>query len=606
MIRDLLILTVSNIPRMIMKWQKSRYGCLFLICLWLTLSTCVGAERPNVVLVLIDDLSHYGVTPYGANQISLCGKSPYLTFQTPRIDRLASEGLRCDHAYAYPLCEPTRIALMSGQYNSRNFLRCKSQHASEITFGDVFQRAGYATGIFGKWKQTRGCKEVHGKDYIFEFGWDEFCCFDVVGEAQRFINPNLVINGTIQNYMGRTDLDPATGRRWYGPDICNRHALDFIDRHKDEPFFLYYPMLLVHAEHKPTPDTQPHSLFDNFDEAHHNRDGHKGDDIRYFPDMLAYMDQLIGKVVDKLAEHKLREKTLIVAMGDNGTKECFTHVLADGTLYPGGKGGNKDNGLRVPLIFSQPGTIPADKGEQIRSYQGLVDVTDIYPTLCAATSLTIPNTAAIDGINFWPQVLGAKGEPRQAIYTWYNGNNPSTDQSQVLRYAFNREFKRYAPHANFPEGRFFDLRSDPLEDIGDRKVKLHWVHFQRSGLDLNHLTPLQRAAYDELGKVIEDHSYVPVTRLHIHKPNTPVQVGSSLILHGQVIPAQATRQNIIWESSDPKLATVDKFGVLTALAPGTVNISVYTWDDAYPVAANVLQTYSREGVQDSIEVTLIN
>ena len=72
--------------------------------------------------------------------------------------------------------------------------------------------------------------------------------------------------------------------------------------------------------------------------------------------------------------------------------------------------------------------------------------------------------------------------PRQAIYTWYNGNNPSTDQSQVLRYAFNREFKRYAPHANFPEGRFFDLRSDPLEDIGDRKVKLHWVHFQRSGL----------------------------------------------------------------------------------------------------------------------------
>jgi len=107
MIRDLLILTVSNIPLMIMKWQKSRYGCLFLICLWLTLSTCVGAERPNVVLVLIDDLSHYGVTPYGANQISLRGKSPYLTFQTPRIDRLASEGLRCDHAYAYPLCEPT-------------------------------------------------------------------------------------------------------------------------------------------------------------------------------------------------------------------------------------------------------------------------------------------------------------------------------------------------------------------------------------------------------------------------------------------------------------------------------------------------------------------
>ena len=86
---------------------------------------------------------------------------------------------------------------MSGQYNSRNFLRCKSQHASEITFGDVFQSAGYATGIFGKWKQTRGTREIPAKDYIFEFGWDEFCCFDVVGEGQRFINPNLVINGEV-------------------------------------------------------------------------------------------------------------------------------------------------------------------------------------------------------------------------------------------------------------------------------------------------------------------------------------------------------------------------------------------------------------------------
>ena len=91
---------------------------------------------------------------------------------------------------------------MSGQLGSRNFLRCKAQHASEITFGDVFQRAGYATGIFGKWKQSRGSNEVHGKDYIFAFGWDEFCCFDVVGEVQRYINPNLVINGEIHNYRG--------------------------------------------------------------------------------------------------------------------------------------------------------------------------------------------------------------------------------------------------------------------------------------------------------------------------------------------------------------------------------------------------------------------
>jgi arylsulfatase A len=579
-----------------LRWQ----WLIVLVTSWTVLPGVVQAERPNVVLILIDDLSHYGVTAYGANRISeWSGKFTNRVFSTPRIDRLACEGLRCDNAYAYPLCEPTRIALMSGQYNSRNFLRCKAQHASEITFGDVFQKAGYATGIFGKWKQTRGTKEIHGKDYIFEFGWDEFCCFDVVGEGRRFINPNLVINGKQVNCGQRKNLDPATGRRWYGPDICNRYALDFIDRHKDEPFFLYYPMLLVHAEHKPTPDTQPHSVFDNFDEAI------ESDNKRFFPDMLAYMDKLIGKVIDKLEEHGLRDNTLIVVMGDNGTKEPFIHVLPDGTEYPGGKGGNKDNGLHVPLILSWPGTIPTGKDGQLRSYQGLVDVTDIYPTLCAAAGLTIPNAQAIDGINFWPQVLGARGEPRQAIYTWYNGNNPSTDQSQVLRYAFTKKFKRYAPHAHFPEGRFFDLRTDPFEDAGDREVKLRWVHYHRSGLDPSQLTPIQQAAYDELGKIIEAHRYVPVAGLHIVEPETSIRVGASVTLQCRVSPTNATRQNFIWESSDPAVASVDKFGEVTANAQGSVRITVYSWDDAHPVAANVPKTFSRAGIQDSLNITVL-
>ena len=143
--------------------KRFQWQWLIIVAVWTMLPGAVQAARPNVVLILIDDLNHYGVTAYGANRISeWSGLFTNKTFSTPRIDRLAYEGLRCDNAYAYPLCEPTRIALMSGQYNSRNFLRCKAQHASEITFGDVFQRAGYATGIFGKWKQTRGTKEILG------------------------------------------------------------------------------------------------------------------------------------------------------------------------------------------------------------------------------------------------------------------------------------------------------------------------------------------------------------------------------------------------------------------------------------------------------------
>lgn len=558
-----------------------------------------SADRLNVVLILIDDLNHYGVTAYGADRISEWSERfTNRTFATPQVDRLAREGLRCDFAYAYPLCEPTRIALMSGQLNHRNWIRPKAQHASEITIGDVFQRAGYATGMFGKWKQTRGTREIHGKDYIFEFGWDEFCCFDVVGEGQRYINPNLVINGRPVNYRGRTDLDPATGRRWYGPDICNRRALDFIDRHRDEPFFLYYPMLLVHDEHKPTPDTEPASLFDTCDESI------EYDDRRYFPDMLAYMDKLIGRVIDKLDEHELREQTLVVVMGDNGTKEPFTHVLPDGSLYPGGKGGNRDNGLHVPLILSCPDTIPADPAGGIRSYLGLVDVTDIYPTLCEAAGVPIPNPDAIDGISFWPQARGGPGEARQVIYTWYNGNRPATDGSQTLRYAFSKEFKRYAPHANYPEGRFFDLRIDPLEQAGDRRVKVAWVHYHHGGLPVASLDADQRAAYEQLGDVITAHDRVPVTGLRIAAPARALRVGATLSLRCDVLPGQATRRNIIWESDNPAVASIDKFGVVTALTPGTARISVYSWEDAAPLAANLAEPYARTGIRDSVDLTI--
>lgn len=244
-----------------------------------------SATKPNVVLILIDDLNHYGVTAYGANRVSSNkGLFTNIKFTTPEMDKLANNGVMFNNAHAYPLCEATRIALMSGKLNSRNYLRPKSQHASDITFGDVFQKNGYATGIFGKWKQTRGTKEINGKDYIFEFGWDEFTCFDVITEGQRFINPNLVRNGKVYNYTGRTDLDPETGRRWYGPDICNRDALKFIDKNKDKPFFLYYPMLLVHDEHQPTPDTKPNEVFDTFDGE--RREGYKPDDHNFFPDMI--------------------------------------------------------------------------------------------------------------------------------------------------------------------------------------------------------------------------------------------------------------------------------------------------------------------------------
>ncbi|WP_066630864.1 sulfatase-like hydrolase/transferase [Labilibacter marinus] len=579
-------------------------GFLLMLAPWVLLAKNKPSttEKPNVVLILIDDLSHYGVTAYGANKVgSLRGDFKAETIATPNIDKLAETGLMCSNAFAYPLCEPTRIALMSGKYNQRNFLRCKSQHSSDVTFGDVFQQQGYATGIFGKWKQTRGTKEIHGKDYIYEFGWDEFCAFDVVTEGKRFINPNLIINGEYYDYQMRTDLDPVTGRRWYGPDICNRYALDFIEKNKEKPFFLYYPMLLVHDEHQPTPDTRPKKLFDEFDEGRNAHNPKKGDDRKYFPDMISYMDKLIGNVVTKLDELQLRENTLIVVMGDNGTKECFTHILPNDSIYPGRKGGNTDNGLHVPLVLNQLGKIKAGN-HTIRKYDGMVDVTDIYPTIAEATSVEIPKSNELDGISFWPQVMGKKGEARDVIYTWYNNNQPYTSDKELLIYAFNKEFKRYAPCTEYPEGRFFDLRTDPLEKAGDTVVERRFKVMLHSGLDIARLTKEQQKAYHELGKIIDSYKEEDVQSLKIDAPKSALTIGESYQLSCAVKPTNATKRNIIWESSNNAVVAIDKFGNLKALGKGKATISVYSWSDAYPVAANVKQTFSKSGISHSIEV----
>ena len=112
-------------------------------------------------------------------------------------------------------------------------------------------------------------------------------------------------------------------------------------------------------------------------------------------------------------------------------------------------------------------------------------------------------------------MLGSNGEPRTSIYTWYNGNNPYTNTTELLEYAFNKSFKRYAPTIEYPQGRFFDLRTDPLELGGSTCYEHDWGLKLYSGLDLNNLTDEQTKAYNELGDVIKAKSYIPVEQIKI-------------------------------------------------------------------------------------------
>jgi len=570
------------------------------LALLLSAATTLAADKLNVVFILLDDVSHSSVSAYGAETMSCNsahGSFADLPFSTPHMDSLAEEGLLCENAFTYALCEPTRIALMSGKNNRRNFLLSKAQHASDITFGDLFKRAGYETGIVGKWKQTRGTRDIPAEAYIYEFGWDEFYCFDVNNHVgRRMIEPNFVFNGQVRNYRG---IDPKTGRRWYGPDIINRHALDFIERKKDKPFFLYYSMLLMHAEHTPTPDTVPASTYDNYDVSKAKQPRQYGDDHRYYPDMLAYTDKLIGKVLDKLDELGLAENTMVVVMGDNGTRPEFRFTWPDGTVRTGFKGKHIDGGLHVPLLIRAPGRIPAKS-----TYAGLVYVTDILPMLCDAAGVDIPHRETIDGISFWPQATGTSTEEhRDSICTWYIGNHREYKKEFFLEYAFDKRFKRYAPDAMYPEGRFFEWANDLEEMAGapvKKKIPNRWNRYRYAGLDLGSLTPGQQEAYDRLGKLLQQHRYVPVESLKIIKGEAPVRAGHEHQLKCEVYPANATRNGVIWESADPAVATVDKFGVLHAHKAGEVTVNAYSWDDANPSANNEGVTYLKTGISSSV------
>jgi hypothetical protein len=313
---------------------------------------------------------------------------------------------------------------------------------------------------------------------------------------------------------------------------------------------------------------------------------------------------MVGRVLDQLDTLGLAENTLVVVMGDNGSKESFEYILPDGSTYIGHKGWQKESGLHVPLMLRAPGRIPA--GEK---YDELVYVTDILPMLCEAAKVEIPNRENIDGISFWPQATGASTQAhRDSVCTWYIGNHHMSEEEFILEYAFDREFKRYAPDTMYPEGRFFEWGKDLDELAGapeKKKVQQQWNRYRYAGLNLDKLTERQKDAYKRLGQLLAAHQYVPVDSLQIKERKMQMYVGESRTLHCRINPTKATRTGLIWESSDLSIAAVDKFGVVRAMRAGEVTISVYSWDDADPSSSNKEKTYLRSGIQDSVRIQVV-
>lgn len=389
-------------------------------------------NKPNIVLIMADDMGYECLGSYGG-----------ASYKTPFLDRLANEGIRFEHCYSQPLCTPSRVQIMTGMYNVRNYERFNVLNADQTTFGNLFQDNGYVTCIAGKWQLTpRGYDRKESPE---QFGFDEYCLwgYDKGGEKsprQRYKNPAIIVNGEKWIYKGNA----------YGPDIVSDYVCDFMERHKYQPFLAYYPMILPHKPLVPTPDSGP--IY--YKEQEPEESG------TYYADMVNYADKLVGKIIAKLDELNLREKTLVLFTSDNGTPRTLTSRI-NGHLVNGGKGMPTDAGTHVPFIanwrgVTAPGTV----------YSGLVDFSDFLPTMCECAEIEIPPVLSLDGQSFMPALRGDEQEQRKWIYSWYQTVPGKHYSGEIFIYARNKRYKLYE------DGRFFDVANDVLESNPVDKSRL--------------------------------------------------------------------------------------------------------------------------------------
>ena len=368
-----------------------------------------AARPPNILFILADDYGIPGVGCYGG------------AYKTPHLDALAQSGIRFERCFSMPLCAPTRAACMTGRYGFRtgvvdNGTGDRATPQRETCVAKVMKQAGYATAVAGKWRQL---SYFETKEDARAWGFDEFLIWGVgnAGEkGDRYWDPAYNRNGTFL-----TDA-----KEKFGPDLLHAFVVDFIGRHRDEPFFLDYPTVLIHGPLARTPDTAA---------------GAGKRDL--YAENVAYLDKQVGMLMAELERQGLRESTLVVFVGDNGSVKGGSGTLG-GRPVDGHKGTMQEGGSRVPLIASWKETTPAGK-----VCADLVDVTDLLPTFAEVAGAKTPAGVTSDGRSFAPQLRGQSGTPREWVYVQLG----------------DRRYVRSAAWKLDGAGQLFDMKEAPFREI---------------------------------------------------------------------------------------------------------------------------------------------
>ncbi|MFR9546922.1 MAG: sulfatase-like hydrolase/transferase [Rikenellaceae bacterium] len=437
-------------------------------------------DRPNVIVILIDDIGSEAIDRYEG------------IYPTPNIDAIGENGITVTHFLAQPLSSPTRVKLMTGKRNYRNYTMWTYLDLKENNFAKMAQKEGYKTCVAGKWQLGGDYEHMTESDLPrllkdpYRAGFDEYCLYDLyrVPIVQRYGN----VGGLSQN--GKL-LDTSKGD--YGPDVYNKFVTDFIEKNRDDKFFVYYPMCLIHAEYEPTPESAEYA---DYVEQTYGKDENRRKfyDKKHYYDMVDYADKMIGEVIQTLKDNGVYENTIVMCMGDNGTAGIMMPTV-DGPR-PSGKGSTKYNGVRVPMLMQWP----ARYAEGGHYYQGVAEMCDILPTVADAIGAETDDD--IDGVTMLP--LFDEGREsyvvREVGVVNYDPlrlqmKNPLADLNVRGRFAQTTRYKLYN------NGDFYDMMYDPYERY-----------------PITEVSAKDKPAYDllkaELDRIEEDYPWVDVPEVY--------------------------------------------------------------------------------------------
>ncbi|MFZ5831987.1 MAG: sulfatase [Planctomycetota bacterium] len=359
-----------------------------------------AAEKPNVIVILVDDMGYADVGFNGCKDIP-----------TPNIDRIAKEGIRFSEGYvSHPFCSPTRAGLMTGRYQQRFGHENNPKYdphdesyglpTDEILLPRVLNEAGYATGLVGKWHlgahpqfhpMQRGFTEMYG----FLGGGHDYFKTQLEGEPKEYLIP-IHRDGKPEAFEG------------YLTDALSREAVAFVERHTKDPFFLY---LAYNAPH--TPLQAPEEYLNRFRSISNEK-------RRTYAAMVSAVDDGVGKLLAALNQAGLDERTLIFFFSDNGGPIGERSNGSDNTPLRQGKGSVYEGGFRVPFAMRWTGTLAAGK-----EYNHPVVSLDVFPTAAALAGAKLPEGRTIDGVNLMPYLLGKnQGRPHEVLF-WRSGGGPT-------------------------------------------------------------------------------------------------------------------------------------------------------------------------------------